>query len=173
VVGRGKHPADSKTNSSMVTRSPNFSSTSANRTLRRTSLTVQHNMCAGRNVSRPIARVKFMSELRDLACGTYKIEPMGNWYRVRKTIDGRYYDYWQRTERHAAQVKTFNKYVGPTGAAPTSALATATLLLQNPTSSRPTAAPPSAGRRVTCEVGGFDVSVAPSSLTLLIAWSIN
>src|SRR4051812_39848398 len=39
----------------------------------------------------------------------------GNWYKVVKRINGRLYDYWQRTERHGTQVKTFNKYIGPTG----------------------------------------------------------
>src|SRR5262245_23103471 len=43
---------------------------------------------------------------------------MGNWYRVTKKIHGRYYDYWQRTERHGRSVKTFNKYIGPTTTAP-------------------------------------------------------
>jgi hypothetical protein len=43
---------------------------------------------------------------------------MGDWYRVTKTIHGRYYDYWQRTERHGKQVKTFNKYIGPTSTSP-------------------------------------------------------
>jgi hypothetical protein len=37
------------------------------------------------------------------------------WYQVTKTIKGRRYLYWQRTERHGKQVKTFNKYIGPTG----------------------------------------------------------
>jgi hypothetical protein len=40
---------------------------------------------------------------------------MGNWYKVTKRINGRLYDYWQRTERHGKQVKTFNKYIGPHG----------------------------------------------------------
>jgi hypothetical protein len=39
---------------------------------------------------------------------------MGNWYRVTKKIHGRFYDYWQRTERRGKHVKTFNKYIGPT-----------------------------------------------------------
>lgn len=38
---------------------------------------------------------------------------MGEWYRVTKRINGRLYDYWQRTERHGQHVKTFNKYIGP------------------------------------------------------------
>jgi hypothetical protein len=40
---------------------------------------------------------------------------MRDWYRVTKTIRNRYYDYWQRTERHGRSVKTFNKYIGPAG----------------------------------------------------------
>lgn len=48
---------------------------------------------------------------------------MGNWYRVSKKIHGRFYDYWQRTERHGQQVKTFNKYIGPSGGRITNALA--------------------------------------------------
>jgi hypothetical protein len=40
---------------------------------------------------------------------------MGNWYRVTKKIHGRFYDYWQRTYRVGKQVKTENKYLGPTG----------------------------------------------------------
>lgn len=35
------------------------------------------------------------------------------WYRVTKNINGRLYDYWQRTERQGKNVKTFNKYIGP------------------------------------------------------------
>lgn len=35
------------------------------------------------------------------------------WYRVTKTINGRKYDYWQRTYRVAGSVKTENKYIGP------------------------------------------------------------
>jgi hypothetical protein len=38
---------------------------------------------------------------------------MGSWYKVTKKINGRLYDYWQRTERHGRSVKTFNKYIGP------------------------------------------------------------
>jgi hypothetical protein len=38
---------------------------------------------------------------------------VGKWYKVTKKIHGRLYDYWQRTERHGKQVKTFNKYIGP------------------------------------------------------------
>ena len=40
---------------------------------------------------------------------------MGNFYRVTKTINGRKYDYWQRTYRVGKSVKTENKYIGPSG----------------------------------------------------------
>ena len=40
---------------------------------------------------------------------------MGNWYRVTKRINGRLYDYWQRTYRVGKSVKTENKYIGPSG----------------------------------------------------------
>jgi hypothetical protein len=38
---------------------------------------------------------------------------MGNWYKVTKRINGRLYDYWQRTYRVGKSVKTENKYIGP------------------------------------------------------------
>ena len=38
---------------------------------------------------------------------------MGNWYRVTKRINGRLYDYWQRTYRVGKAVKTENQYIGP------------------------------------------------------------
>lgn len=38
---------------------------------------------------------------------------MGNWYRVTKKINGRLYDYWQKTYRQGRSVKTMNKYIGP------------------------------------------------------------
>ncbi len=38
---------------------------------------------------------------------------MGNWYRVTKKINGRLYDYWQRTYRVGKSVKTENRYIGP------------------------------------------------------------
>jgi len=34
-------------------------------------------------------------------------------YRVTKKINGRFYDYWQRTYRVGRTVKTENKYIGP------------------------------------------------------------
>ncbi len=37
------------------------------------------------------------------------------WYRVTKRINGRLYDYWQRTYRVGKSVKTENKYIGPAG----------------------------------------------------------
>ena len=37
---------------------------------------------------------------------------MGTWYKVTKRINGRLYDYWQRTYRVGKQVKTENKYIG-------------------------------------------------------------
>jgi hypothetical protein len=40
---------------------------------------------------------------------------MGAWYKVTKRINGRLYDYWQRTERLGRSVKTYNKYIGPSG----------------------------------------------------------
>lgn len=40
---------------------------------------------------------------------------MGNWYRVTKRINGRFYDYWQRTYRVGNSVRTENKYIGPSG----------------------------------------------------------
>jgi hypothetical protein len=40
---------------------------------------------------------------------------MGNWYKVTKRINGRLYDYWQRTNRVGGRVKTENKYIGPAG----------------------------------------------------------
>ena len=42
---------------------------------------------------------------------------MGNWYRVTKRINGRLYDYWQRTYRAGKAVKTENRYIGPAGPA--------------------------------------------------------
>ena len=45
---------------------------------------------------------------------------MGNWYRVTKCINGRLYDYWQRTYRVGKSVKTENKYIGPTSNGPSS-----------------------------------------------------
>jgi hypothetical protein len=41
---------------------------------------------------------------------------VGSWYRVTKKINGRLYDYWQRTYRIGKSVKTENKYIGPTAA---------------------------------------------------------
>lgn len=38
---------------------------------------------------------------------------VGDWYRVSKRINGRRYDYWQRTYRVGASVKTENRYIGP------------------------------------------------------------
>jgi hypothetical protein len=38
---------------------------------------------------------------------------MGNWYKVKKRINGRLYYYWQRTQRVGGSVKTENKYIGP------------------------------------------------------------
>jgi hypothetical protein len=38
---------------------------------------------------------------------------MANWYKVTKRINGRLYDYWQRTERQGKSTKTLNKYIGP------------------------------------------------------------
>ena len=38
---------------------------------------------------------------------------MSSWYRVTKRINGRLYDYWQRTYRVGKSVKTENKYIGP------------------------------------------------------------
>jgi len=38
---------------------------------------------------------------------------MGNFYKVTKNINGRLYDYWQRTTRVGKSVKTENKYIGP------------------------------------------------------------
>lgn len=38
---------------------------------------------------------------------------MANWYRVTKRINGRLYDYWQRTHREGKSVKTENRYIGP------------------------------------------------------------
>jgi hypothetical protein len=38
---------------------------------------------------------------------------MGDWYRVTKRINGRLYDYWQRTYRVGKAVKTENQYIGP------------------------------------------------------------
>ena len=37
---------------------------------------------------------------------------MGNWYRVTKRINGRLYDYWQRSYRLGKSVRTDNKYIG-------------------------------------------------------------
>jgi hypothetical protein len=48
---------------------------------------------------------------------------MGSWYRVTKRINGRLYDYWQRTYRVGKSVKTENRYIGPTGRTTTSSLA--------------------------------------------------
>lgn len=36
-----------------------------------------------------------------------------SWYKVIKTIRGRQYLYWQRTQRVGRKVKTYNKYIGP------------------------------------------------------------
>jgi hypothetical protein len=38
---------------------------------------------------------------------------MGKWYKVTKRINGRFYDYWQRTYRVGKSMKTENKYIGP------------------------------------------------------------
>jgi hypothetical protein len=38
---------------------------------------------------------------------------MGNWYKVKKRINGRLYYYWQRTQCVGGSVKTENKYIGP------------------------------------------------------------
>jgi hypothetical protein len=38
---------------------------------------------------------------------------MGNWYKVTKRINGRLYDYWQRTFSVGKSVKTENRYIGP------------------------------------------------------------
>jgi hypothetical protein len=38
---------------------------------------------------------------------------MRKWYKVTKRINGRSYDYWQRTYRVGKSVKTANKYIGP------------------------------------------------------------
>ena len=38
---------------------------------------------------------------------------MTNWYKVTKRINGRFYDYWQRTHRVGKSTKTENKYIGP------------------------------------------------------------
>lgn len=38
---------------------------------------------------------------------------MGKWYKVTKRINGRLYDYWQRTFRIGKTVKTENRYIGP------------------------------------------------------------
>jgi hypothetical protein len=69
---------------------------------------------------------------------------MGNWYRVTKRIRGRRYDYWQRTERHGTQIKTFNKYIGPAGGAITSAPGTtaASRQIRTPPSLSPALSPP-------------------------------
>ncbi|MCP3475068.1 hypothetical protein NLM33_32620 [Bradyrhizobium sp. CCGUVB1N3] len=40
---------------------------------------------------------------------------MGSWYKVTKRINGRLYDYWQRTFRVGKSVKTENRYIGPAG----------------------------------------------------------
>jgi len=65
---------------------------------------------------------------------------MGNWYRVTKKIHGRYYDYWQRTERHGRSVKTFNKYIGPSGVGIVSA---PTSITTTPLQTRPESIPSS------------------------------
>src|SRR5690349_14164122 len=38
---------------------------------------------------------------------------VGSWYKVTKRINGRFYDYWQRTYRVGKSVKTDNRYIGP------------------------------------------------------------
>lgn len=43
---------------------------------------------------------------------------MGDWYRVTKKIYRRRYDYWQRTYRVGASVKTENRYIGPSSGHP-------------------------------------------------------
>jgi hypothetical protein len=35
------------------------------------------------------------------------------WYRLTKKVNGRFYDYWQRTHRVGKSVKTENRYIGP------------------------------------------------------------
>jgi hypothetical protein len=49
---------------------------------------------------------------------------VGSWYRVTKKINGRLYDYWQRTKRVGKSVKTENKYIGPAACAPSIAPST-------------------------------------------------
>jgi hypothetical protein len=65
---------------------------------------------------------------------------VGSWYRVTKKINGRFYDYWQRTCRVGKSVKTENKYIGPAGTAKIGATggytpaATGTLFTHRPSS---------------------------------------
>lgn len=40
-----------------------------------------------------------------------------SWYKVTKNINGRLYDYWQRTFRVGKTTKTENKYIGPSSKA--------------------------------------------------------
>jgi hypothetical protein len=47
------------------------------------------------------------------------------WYRVIKTIRGRRYYYWQKTQRIGGNVKTLNRYIGPVNAKPQTVLALA------------------------------------------------
>lgn len=64
---------------------------------------------------------------------------MGSWYRVTKRINGRLYDYWQKTYRVGGSVKTLNKYIGPAGSASTAGPAVPTTSLH----------PSSAGRTLS------------------------
>jgi hypothetical protein len=60
---------------------------------------------------------------------------MGNWYRVTKRINGRLYDYWQRTYRVVKSVKTENKYIGPAGSAAVHSAGTRAACITPPTCS--------------------------------------
>jgi hypothetical protein len=68
------------------------------------------------------------------------------WYRVTKKINGRLYDYWQRTYRDGKSVKTENRYIGPSGKGGTVASMTS-------------AAP----RREPLYAGQFEIPIATTS----------
>jgi hypothetical protein len=54
------------------------------------------------------------------------------WYRVTKKINGRFYDYWQRTYRVGKAVKTENKYIGPASRSAAPALCSPTYSMTAP-----------------------------------------
>ena len=64
------------------------------------------------------------------------------WYKVTKRINGRFYDYWQRTYRVGKSVKTENKYIGPAGSGSPSSSGTTCTATKVETLPQKTSQPP-------------------------------